>query len=75
MCQRWRGQLEQPRTYGTVRAARAASRGCRIRSVPGAMGIETLVARALNKVLGNFVEDISPESLKLAVLSGRASLE
>jgi formate dehydrogenase assembly factor FdhD len=39
------------------------------------MGIETLVARALNKVLGNFVEDISPESLKLAVLSGRASLE
>ena len=33
------------------------------------------MADALNKVLGNYVENISPSSLKLAVLSGRASLE
>ena len=37
--------------------------------------IEGLICRTLNKVLGNFVEDISADSLNLAVLSGRASLK
>jgi vacuolar protein sorting-associated protein 13A/C len=37
--------------------------------------IEKLICKALNKVLGHFVEDITADSLKVAVTSGRASLE
>jgi hypothetical protein len=37
--------------------------------------IEKIICKALNKVLGNFVEEITTDSLNVAVTSGRASLE